>query len=131
MERFSALIGFVLILVIAFLLSNNKHAIRWRTVFWGLLLQVLIAIAVLKGKQIAVLFAPIAISIDRPIAALVFIVLAIVIFQVAKYIAPALRRFVWSGFAVATLYLFLTFNLLAYLFETMKGIVNVLIGYTG
>ena len=94
MERFSALIGFVLILGIAILLSNNRKAIRWRTVFWGLLLQVVIAIAVLKGKQIAVLFAPIAISIDRPIAALVFIVLAIVIFQVAKYIAPALRRFV-------------------------------------
>ena len=32
MERFSALIGFVVILGIAFLLSNNKRAIRWRTV---------------------------------------------------------------------------------------------------
>ena len=57
MERFSALIGFVVILGIAFLLSNNKRAIRWRTVFWGLLLQILIAIAVLKGEWIAAAFA--------------------------------------------------------------------------
>src|SRR6266699_4587807 len=53
MERLSALIGFVVILGIAFALSNNKHAIRWRTVGWGLLLQILIAIAVLKGEVIA------------------------------------------------------------------------------
>ena len=43
MERFSALIGFVVILGIAFLLSNNKRAIRWRTVGWGLSLQIVIA----------------------------------------------------------------------------------------
>ena len=53
MERFSALIGFVGILAIAFLLSNNRRAIRWKTVFWGLTLQILTAIAVLKGTQIA------------------------------------------------------------------------------
>jgi CNT family concentrative nucleoside transporter len=130
-ERFSALIGFVLILGIAVLLSNNRKAIRWRTVGWGLTLQILIAIAVLKGTQIAALLAPIAIPIDRAIAALVFIVLAIVVYQVAKRIPLPTRQFVWYAFGVATLYLFLTFNLLAYLFETMKGIVNVLIGYTG
>ncbi|MEA2344211.1 MAG: Na+ dependent nucleoside transporter N-terminus, partial [Thermoanaerobaculia bacterium] len=32
MERFSALIGFVGILAIAFLLSTNRRAIRWKTV---------------------------------------------------------------------------------------------------
>ena len=45
MERFSALIGFVVILAIAFLLSNNRRAIRWKTVFWGLMLQIVTAIA--------------------------------------------------------------------------------------
>ena len=131
MERFSALIGFVLILGIAVLLSNNRKAIRWRTVGWGLTLQILIAIAVLKGTQIAALFAPIALDFNRTIAAAIFIALTIVIYQVAKRIPLSSRRFVWYGFGVATLYLFLTYNLLAYLFETMKGIVNVLIGYTG
>jgi CNT family concentrative nucleoside transporter len=130
-ERFSALIGFVVILGIAVLLSNNRKAIRWRTVFWGLLLQILIAIAVLKGTQIAALFAPIALDFNRTIAAAIFVVLTIVIYQVAKRVPLETRRFLWYGYGVVTLYLFLTWNLLSYLFETMKGIVNVLIGYTG
>jgi CNT family concentrative nucleoside transporter len=130
-ERFSALIGFVLILAIAYLLSNNRKSIRWKTVFWGLLLQIIIAIAVLKGKQIAAALSAIAIPIDRSIAALIFVGLAIVIYQVAIRMPVESRRFLWYGFGVLSLYLFLTYNLLAYLFETMKSIVNVLIGYTG
>ena len=131
MERFSALIGFVVIMGIAVLLSNNRRAIRWRTVGWGLLLQVLIAIAVLKGELIATSLASIAVPLTRAGAAFVFIVLAIAIYWIARFSPAASRRFLWYGFGVAALYLFLTFNLLAYLFETMKGIVNVLIGYTG
>ncbi len=131
MERFSALIGFVVILGIAILLSNNRKAIKWKTVFWGLLLQVLIAIAVLKGTQIAALMAPFALAFNRTIAAAVFIALAIIVYQVAKRIPVETRRFLWAGFGIVSLYLFLTWNLLAYLFETMKSIVNVLIGYTG
>ncbi|HYS56219.1 MAG TPA: nucleoside transporter C-terminal domain-containing protein [Thermoanaerobaculia bacterium] len=131
MERLSALIGFVVILGIAFLLSNNRRAIRWRTVFWGLLLQILIAIAVLKGQMIADYLSTIAVPIDRRVAALIFIVLAVAIYWLAKLMPIESRRFLWYGFGVVTLYLFLTFNLLAYLFETMKTIVNQLIGYTG
>ena len=131
MERFSALIGFVVILGIAFLLSNNRKAIRWKTVFWGLTLQILIAIAVLKGEWIADKLKSLAAPIDRSVAAIVFIVLAIAIYWLAKLAPPESRRFLWFGFGVFTLYLFLTYNLLAYLFETMKGIVNVLISYTG
>ena len=131
MERLSALIGFVVILGIAFLLSNNRKAIRWRTVFWGLLLQVLIAIAVLKGELIADAFKSIAVPIDRSVAALVFVVLAVAIYWLVKLMPVESRRFAWYGFGVVSLYLFLTFNLLAYIFETMKEIVNVLIGYTG
>jgi concentrative nucleoside transporter, CNT family len=130
-ERFSALIGFVLILAIAYLLSNNRKSIRWKTVFWGLLLQIIIAIAVLKGKQIAAALSAIAIPIDRSIAALIFVALAVIIYQVAIRMPVESRRFLWYGFGVLSLYLFLTYNLLAYLFETMKSIVNVLIGYTG
>jgi len=130
-ERLSALIGFVVILGIAFLLSNNRRAIRWRTVFWGLLLQILIAIAVLKGQMIADYLSTIAVPIDRRVAALIFIVLAVAIYWLAKLMPIESRRFLWYGFGVVTLYLFLTFNLLAYLFETMKTIVNQLIGYTG
>jgi CNT family concentrative nucleoside transporter len=130
-ERLFALIGFVLILAIAFALSNNRQAIRWRTVLWGVVLQFAIAFAVLKGELIAQTLVAIAAPIERNIAAIIFIVLAIVIYQIAKRLPDPTRRVLWYGFGAVTLYLFLTYNLLAYLFETMKEIVNKLIGYTG
>src|SRR5689334_22778592 len=124
MERFSALIGFVVILGIAFLLSNNKRAIRWRTVFWGLLLQIVTAIAVLKGAWIADHLAPIALPLERYGAAILFIVLAIVVYQIAVRLPLSARRPIWYVFGVAALYLFLTYNLLAYMFEKLKEVVN-------
>ncbi len=47
MERFVALIGLALILVIAYAMSNNRRAIQWRVVLWGLGLQFALAVAVL------------------------------------------------------------------------------------
>jgi len=48
MERFTGILGIVLILSIAFLFSNNKRRINLRLVFSGLGLQLAIAILVLK-----------------------------------------------------------------------------------
>ncbi len=48
MERFKGIIGIVLILGIAFALSNNRKAINFRTVGTGLLLQFGIAVFILK-----------------------------------------------------------------------------------
>jgi CNT family concentrative nucleoside transporter len=131
MERFSALIGFFLILAIAFLLSNNKKSIRWKTVFWGLVLQIVTAICVLKGQQISEAMSGIAPAISRNWAALIFIVLVIIVYLITRRMSESARKPVWIGFGVITAYLFLTFNLLAYLFENLKEVVNKLIGYTG
>lgn len=130
MERFTALIGFFAILAIAWAMSTNKAAIKWRPVIWGLILQIVIAVFVLKGEPIAGALAPFALPLERWGAALLFIVIAIVFVQIAKRVAPGARRGLWAVFGIITLYLFLAFNLLAYLFETMKGVVNNLIGYT-
>ncbi|HEY0156824.1 MAG TPA: nucleoside transporter C-terminal domain-containing protein [Thermoanaerobaculia bacterium] len=130
MERFTALIGFFGILAIAYLLSTDRKAIKWRPVVWGLILQIIVAIFVLKGTQIADALAGIALPLERWGAALVFILVAIVVSQIAKRLPPGARRGLWIAFGVFTLYLFLAFNLLAYLFETMKHVVNSLIGYT-
>src|SRR5918911_248871 len=97
MERFSALIGFFLILAIAFALSNNRGAIRWKTVMWGLILQILTAIAVLKGNQIAELFG---VPGSQPIAAAIFIALAIICYFIAQRMPETSRRFLWYGFGV-------------------------------
>jgi len=50
MERFTGLLGIVLILGVAFLMSNNRKAINYRTVGVGLLLQVLLAVFILKTQ---------------------------------------------------------------------------------
>jgi concentrative nucleoside transporter, CNT family len=130
MGRFTGLIGFFAILLIAYLMSTNKKAIKWRPVIWGLLLQIVIAICVLKGTQIADALAPIALPLERWGAALVFIGLTIVLAFLARRVAEPVRRVLWIVFGVISLYLFLTYNLLAYLFESMKGVVNKLIGYS-
>jgi len=132
MERFSALIGFVGILAIAFLLSTNRRAIRWKTVFWGLTLQIVTAIAVLKGTQIAGAFATFMPAISPWIAALIFIVLTVIIVQIAKRMAQGgARNGVWAVYLVISAVLFLSYNLLAFLFENLKEVVTQLISYTG
>ena len=131
MERFTALIGFFAILAIAWLLSTNKKAIKWRPVAWGLVLQIVIAILVLKGREIAAALSGLALPLERWGAALLFIVVALVLAQVVKLLPPGpTRSVIWGLFGVFSLYLFLTFNLLAYIFEKMKEVVNHLIGYT-
>lgn len=48
MERFTGLLGILIILGISFLLSNNRKAINYRLVGSGLLLQLLLAVFILK-----------------------------------------------------------------------------------
>lgn len=57
MERFTGIIGLVLILGLAFLLSNNRKAINYRTVISGLLTQIVLALFILKTEAGASLFA--------------------------------------------------------------------------
>lgn len=58
MERFIGLIGIVVIFLIAFLMSNNKKAINYRTIGIGFALQILLAIFIFKvplGEKIFLL----------------------------------------------------------------------------
>lgn len=55
MERFTGLIGILLIFAIAFLMSNNRKAINYRLVFSGIAIQLVLAVFILKvpaGKLI-------------------------------------------------------------------------------
>ncbi|MFT3883966.1 MAG: nucleoside transporter C-terminal domain-containing protein [Flavobacteriales bacterium] len=56
MERFTGLIGILVILGIAFLASNNRRAINYRLVISGLVLQAIIAVLVLKVPPITRFF---------------------------------------------------------------------------
>ncbi len=48
MARFTGLLGLAVLLGLMYALSSNRRAINWRTVAWGLSLQVLFAFLVLK-----------------------------------------------------------------------------------
>jgi concentrative nucleoside transporter, CNT family len=48
MERLISALGFVVFLGLAYLISNNRKAVRWRTVLWGIGLQVAIAVVIIK-----------------------------------------------------------------------------------
>ena len=53
---FRGLVGLSVILGIAILLSKNKKAIKWKTVFLGLFVQLIIAVGVLKITWISSIF---------------------------------------------------------------------------
>ena len=48
MDRFFGILGIILIFGIAFLMSNNRKAINYKTVGMGFLLQVLLAVFIFK-----------------------------------------------------------------------------------
>ncbi|MFC6644949.1 NupC/NupG family nucleoside CNT transporter [Granulicella cerasi] len=50
MARFTGLLGLIVFLGIAYALSTDRKAIRWRTVAWGLGLQVFFAFIVLRAS---------------------------------------------------------------------------------
>ena len=54
------LLGLVAILALAFALSSDRRHINWRTVGVGLLLQLVFAIFILKGRDMGETFAPLA-----------------------------------------------------------------------
>ena len=48
MERAISALGLVVFVGVAYLLSNNRKGVRWRTVLWGLALQAALAVVVIR-----------------------------------------------------------------------------------
>lgn len=65
MHRFFGIIGIVFIFLIAFLMSNNKKGINLKTVGMGFLLQILLAVFVLKISVGQIIFANIGLFIQK------------------------------------------------------------------
>jgi concentrative nucleoside transporter, CNT family len=65
MERLLSLVGLVVILGIAYLFSTDRKAIRGKTVVWGLVLQLLFALFVLKTSVGQLVFAWLGAKINR------------------------------------------------------------------
>lgn len=65
MDRFFGLLGIVLIFTLAFLLSNNRKAINYKTVGMGFLLQILLAVFVFKVPLGQMIFMQIGMFISK------------------------------------------------------------------
>lgn len=65
MERFFGILGIILIFIVAFFMSNNKRAINLKTVGMGFLLQILLAVFVLKISIGKLIFAEIGLFIQK------------------------------------------------------------------
>ena len=106
MARFTGLLGLAVFLALAYAFSTDRRAIRWRTVGWGLSLQILFAFLVIKwslGQRIlhsaaSVITSLLAHSVDgsslvfgplgipgSPLAVLAFAVLPTIIFVSAFF----------------------------------------------
>lgn len=48
MDKYTGILGIIVMLGLAYLLSTSRKDIRWRTVIWGLVLQFLFALMILK-----------------------------------------------------------------------------------
>ena len=53
---FRGIIGMAFLIFISFLLSNNRKAINWKATSFGLLLQLILAISVLKISWVQAIF---------------------------------------------------------------------------
>ena len=131
MERLSGLFGFFLLLGIAFALSTNQKSIRWKTVFWGIALQLIFALVVLKGDWLAHAFdwLPLVLSHFFLLIA-VQLVLLRVFSKCLAAVNPALTRRLLILIAIQFLLGLLKFNLIARFFVFMRDVVNRLIAYS-
>jgi CNT family concentrative nucleoside transporter len=125
MGRFMGLAGIVAFMAIAYALSHKRSAIHWRTVAWGLGLQWIFALVVLKGQAISGLlsFLPFPKGAGWVVLALMFTPMALRRF--ASYENKALN---WGLFGVIVLGL-LRGNLVGSSFDKMRVVVEHLMAY--
>jgi CNT family concentrative nucleoside transporter len=132
MQRLNGFIGFFLLLGIAFLLSSNRKAIRWKTVRWGIALQLLFALLVLKGTWLSRGLSWFPFSLPG-FAALILAEWLFFRYLLQTRMWPLkppsryLRVFLWAQ----VIFGIVSFNLVARLFVGMREVVNRLIAYSG
>ncbi|MGH9960982.1 MAG: Na+ dependent nucleoside transporter N-terminal domain-containing protein, partial [Pyrinomonadaceae bacterium] len=132
MARLSGLLGFFLLLGIAFALSTNRKAISWRTVFWGITLQLSCALVVLKGDWLAHGFDWLPLSLRGFLLAMIGQLLLLRLFSKALAgRSQLLPKRILIFIAVELLLGLVKFNLIARFFAFMREVVNRLIAYSG
>ena len=125
MQRFIGLAGIAVFMALAYLLSHKRSAIHWRTILWGLGLQWIFALIVLKGPALASLlsFLPFPRGTGWLVLGLMF--LPMLLRRFASYENKSLN---WGLFGVIVLGL-LRGNLVGSAFDQMRIVVEHLMAY--
>jgi len=123
--RFIGFAGIAVFLLLAFLLSTHKRHIHWRTIAWGITLQWIFAVIVLKGAWLAdcLSFLPFPSGSAWAVAALLFVPKL-----AARFLRIQSRPLNWTIFALACIGL-LRGNLVGAAFERMRLVVDGLMHY--
>ena len=125
MDRFIGLAGIVAFMALAYGLSHKRSAIHWRTIAWGLLLQWIFALIVLKGTLISGLlsFLPFPKGAGWLVLLLMFTPMLL-----RRFAAYENRTLNWWLFSVIVLGL-LRGNLVGASFDRMRIVVEHLMAY--
>lgn len=131
--NFTGLIGIAAVILACYAMSSAKRSIDWRTVIWGLVLQVVFALLIIRGDSIARLFdfLPVSHSIFLGIVAAQILALVLI----ARF-KPALAgniSLVWVKrvvLAQAIVYA-LKFNAVGWIFEGLKTGATQILKYSG
>ncbi|MEI6592336.1 MAG: nucleoside transporter C-terminal domain-containing protein [Holophagaceae bacterium] len=125
MDRLMGLVGIAAFVALAYGLSRNRAAIHWRTVAWGLGLQWIFALVVLKGTVIAGLlgFLPFPRGTGWVVLALMFVPMAL-----RRFASYENRSLNWGLFGLIVLGL-LRGNLVGSAFDRMRIVVEHLMAY--
>lgn len=125
MERFIGLAGIVAFMALAYALSHKRSAIHWRTIAWGLGLQWIFALVVLKGAAISALLSFLPFPKGTGWVVLVLMFTPMLLRRFAAYENKALN---WGLFGVIVLGM-LRGNLVGSSFDRMRIVVEHLMTY--
>ena len=125
MGRFIGLAGILAFMALAYLLSHRRSAIHWRTVAWGMLLQWIFALVVLKGTALSGLLAFLPFPKGAGWAVLLLMFTPMLLRRYASHENKTLN---WGIFAVIVLGL-LRGNLVGASFDRMRIVVEHLMAY--
>jgi CNT family concentrative nucleoside transporter len=125
------ILGFFLLLGIAFALSSDRKAIRWQTVAWGIGLQISLAWMVLRGELLSRGFDWLPFSLRTVVIAILLQIGLVWILERFKVLeSTVVHRYLRALLAIQALLCFLKFNLVGRFFVLMREVVNQLIAFS-
>lgn len=124
LANLTGLAGIAAVIATCYALSATRNRIDWRTVIWGLVLQIAFAVLIIRGETIARLF-----DLFLPGAQSVYLIAILlqlaVLFVVARYVAPLAARtpMLWvRRIVLAEIVIYaLKFNFVGALFDALKN----------